>query len=417
MNQTQNKLGKISIECMMNSSNNNGLDTMKVKSLEIKDVGGVSHLKLENLNERMNIICGANGVGKTNILDSIVYVFSEYDPKSVVNKSVGSTKGNIELETDAFENVLIKSINEYEPSNHRHSSISSEPTIFTELLNVIYLKVNRVFDYRFLDSISFSEKKLQKRLKSLVNGIDGEDLKGWLVSQLLLSTSPNALDLCDLENIEELKKSFSVLDSGIKYKSLKNNEIIVSTPTGDIYFEYLSSGFKSILFIILNIFRELSERAIYVTTSHKLFNGIILIDEVELHLHPEWQGRICTILKEVFPNAQFFITTHSPHVVQTAIKGEVIALERKNGVVERRELPESEYGYQGWTIEEILEDVMGMPDLRTKKYNEIKARFDKALDEQNKDDAKKAYHELDKMLHPQYPLRPVFKMQLDSLGE
>ena len=207
------------------------------------------------------------------------------------------------------------------------------------------------------------------------------------------------------------------MDSGIKYKSLKNNEIIVSTPTGDIYFEYLSSGFKSILFIILNIFRELSERAIYVTTSHKLFNGIILIDEVELHLHPEWQGRICTILKEVFPNAQFFITTHSPHVVQTAIKGEVIALERKNGVVERRELPESEYGYQGWTIEEILEDVMGMPDLRTKKYNEIKARFDKALDEQNKDDAKKAYHELDKMLHPQYPLRPVFKMQLDSLGE
>lgn len=68
-------------------------------------------------------------------------------------------------------------------------------------------------------------------------------------------------------------------------------------------------------------------------------------------------------------------------------------------------------------MEEILEDVMGMPDLRTSKYKEVKARFDKALDEQNKEDAQVAYHELDKMLHPQYPLRPVFKMQLDSLGE
>lgn len=390
---------------------------MRVKSIVLSNIGGVENLKLEKINRQMNIICGANGVGKTNILDSIVYVFSTYDPKSVVNKRVGSTKGNIELEIDAFENVLIKSIDEFEPSNHRFSSISFDPTIFTELRNVIYLKVNRIFDYHFVDSISFSEQKLQKRLKSLVNGINGEDLKGWLVHQLLLSTSPDALDLCELENIEEIKKCFSVLDSEVKYKSLKKNEIIVSTPTGDIYFEYLSSGFKSILFIIINIFRELSERAIYVTTTHKHFDGIILIDEVELHLHPEWQGRICTILKEVFPNAQFFITTHSPHVVQTAIKGEVIALERKNGTVERRELPESEYGYQGWTVEEILEDVMGVPDLRTSKYKEVKARFDKALDDQNKDEAHTAYQELDEMLHPQYPLRPVFRMQLDSLGE
>lgn len=168
---------------------------------------------------------------------------------------------------------------------------------------------------------------------------------------------------------------------------------------------------------MLGIIKEIDYRFDKNKIAAKDYDGIILIDEIELHLHPEWQGRICSVLKDIFPKAQIFISTHSPHVVQTALKGEVIALEGQDGVVQRRALPESEYGYQGWTIEEILEDVMGMPDLRTKKYNEIKARFDKALDEQNKDDAKAAYHELDKMLHPQYPLRPVFKMQLDSLGE
>lgn len=133
-------------------------------------------------------------------------------------------------------------------------------------------------------------------------------------------------------------------------------------------------------------------------------------------MHPEWQGRICTILKATFPKAQFFITTHSPHVVQTAAYGEVIALDRNiNGVVSQRPLPASEYGYQGWTIEEILDDIMGMPDLRTIKYNEIKALFDSALDLEDKFKAQDAYDELDKMLHPQYPLRPVFKMQLDKI--
>ena len=127
--------------------------------------------------------------------------------------------------------------------------------------------------------------------------------------------------------------------------------------------------------------------------------------------------RICSVLKEVFPRAQFFISTHSPHVVQTALRGEVIALERNETGVSKRELPTSEYGYQGWTIEEILEDIMGMPDLRTQKYNEIKKRFEDALDEMNKVEAQNAYNELNKMLHPDYPLRPVFQMQLDSLGE
>lgn len=58
---------------------------------------------------------------------------------------------------------------------------------------------------------------------------------------------------------------------------------------------------------------------------------------------------------------------------------------------------------------------MGMPDLRTMKYNETKRSFDDALNREDKLKAQEAYEKLDKMLHPQYPLRPVFKMQLDKI--
>lgn len=134
-------------------------------------------------------------------------------------------------------------------------------------------------------------------------------------------------------------------------------------------------------------------------------------------MHPEWQGKACSILKTTFPLAQFFITTHSPHVVQTASQGEVIALERKDGLVVQRELPNSEYGYQGWTVEEVLRDVMGMNDLRTEEYEAIRNGFLQAFKHRNREDVEIAFDKLEKMLHPNNELKTIYQMQLDSIGE
>ena len=166
--------------------------------------------------------------------------------------------------------------------------------------------------------------------------------------------------------------------------------------------------------MLVGIIKELDIRFKDVMPAED-YDGIVLIDEVELHLHPKWQGEICSILKIVFPKAQFFITTHSPHVVQTALQGEVIALERKDGAVERRDLPESEYGYQGWTIEEILKDVMGMEDTRTNQYHEAREAFLQAFKAQDYNQAKESFAILESMLHPKNELRVIYQMQLDSL--
>ncbi|RJO30090.1 recombinase RecF, partial [Acinetobacter baumannii] len=249
--------------------------------------------------------------------------------------------------------------------------------------------------------------------------INGDDIKGWFVKRFLYSKHEDTLTNIQQKNLNLAVSSFSILDKNFKFKKISlNHEIIINTPTGDLFFERLSSGYKSIIYIILGLIKEIDYRLAAKGKCAAEFNGIILIDEIETHLHPVWQGKICIVLKEIFPKAQFFVTTHSPHVVQTANRNEVISLTRSdNNEVQVRDLPEAEYGYQGWTIEEILKDVMGMPDLRTKKYDEVKRRFDNALDNQNINEAREAYNELDMMLHPRYPLRPVFRMQLDSLGE
>ncbi|MBU3845570.1 MAG: AAA family ATPase [Candidatus Acinetobacter avistercoris] len=384
---------------------------MKVTSLELKDVGGIPNLKLENINSQMNIICGENGVGKTNILDSIAYIFSEYANGGIIVKK-GMESGAINLTTDDGE--YSTAINSKNPvTNWLGISVNNS----VDRSNLLYLKTNRGIDYQKLSNIS-SDKNINDSVKLNTNGVSKEDLKNWLIVRKGFSFEN--LTLTQKLNSELVSRCFSIINDEYSFSSAKTDfEVYVKTPSSngnEMQFELLSSGFKSVIFILVGIIKELDIRFKDIIPAAE-YDGIILIDEVELHLHPDWQSRICGVLKKIFPKAQFFITTHSPHVVQTAIQGEVIALERKENEVIQRDLPTSEYGYQGWTVEEILEDVMGMPDLRTRKYNDVKKRFDNALDSENKSEAQAAYDELDKMLHPHYPLRPVFRMQLDSLGE
>lgn len=390
---------------------------MKIKELDIINIGGIQQLSLKYFDQKMNIICGSNGIGKTTILDCIAHIFTN-SYTTTLKKNVNSESGMIAFNIETSDKINHSNsffINVYKPS---------EGCSFNSLVQfsnkIIHIKTNRTFPYEYLNAISKDAfQDLHQSGQLSASGISHNSSKSWFIHKFLFSNIKDSLKPEQIHNFELAKRSFSMLNKDFCFKTVDSDslEIIVETPSGDIIYEYLSSGFKSVISIVFGIIREIEFRFQENKITAEDFDGIILIDEIELHLHPEWQGKISNILKSCFPNTQFIITTHSPHVIQTALKGEVIALERSGNEVEQRELPNQQYGYLGWTIEEILEDIMGMPDLRTKKYKDIKNRFDIALDEKDKEEALKAFNELDKMLHPNYPLRPVFKIQLDSLGD
>ena len=89
--------------------------------------------------------------------------------------------------------------------------------------------------------------------------------------------------------------------------------------------------------------------------------GVVLIDELELHLHPKWQRDVTEKLRRTFPNIQFIATTHSPFVIQALRPGELINLD-----------PEEFGEYADKSIEDIAETVMGV-DLpqKSKRYREM----------------------------------------------
>jgi predicted ATP-binding protein involved in virulence len=250
------------------------------------------------------------------------------------------------------------------------------------------------------------------------SGININEVKTWFLNRLMYSPHVNSLTQEQVHNLELAKKSFSLFDSDFIYSRVigSSNEIMLNTPYGEIYYEYLSSGFKSCISIIIGIIKEIEIRFKEPCIKADEFEGIILIDELEVHLHPEWQSKIANVLVEIFPKAQFITTTHSPHVLQNAKVSEIIALASTHGQIYQRELDGGNYGFQGWTVEEILIDVMGMSDTRTEIYKETISTFDKAIEQENYSIAKQAFDKLDGLLHPNNHLRKLLRFDLASIN-
>jgi predicted ATP-binding protein involved in virulence len=109
-------------------------------------------------------------------------------------------------------------------------------------------------------------------------------------------------------------------------------ELQISLEDGKLLpFHLLSDGYRNVLGMVADIaFRMavlnpfLQDKSILETT------GIVLIDELDLHLHPKWQRKIVDDLKRTFPGVQFIATTHSPFIIQSLETGELRVLDEEN---------------------------------------------------------------------------------------
>jgi hypothetical protein len=107
----------------------------------------------------------------------------------------------------------------------------------------------------------------------------------------------------------------------------------------------LSSGYQSVLAWLGEL---LGHQLLDFGPDIKLpeLEGIVLIDELDQHLHPTWQRRVVPMLRTMFPRMQFVITTHSPLVLTGFAAGEIVAIGIEDGHLVQREGPKPEPGMQ-----------------------------------------------------------------------
>ncbi|MBD0726140.1 hypothetical protein B6A10_13250 [Flavobacterium sp. L1I52] len=382
---------------------------IRINNIHIKNIGPLQNLYLE-FDNSFNIICGQNGIGKTTILNCLAQTFSG---------STTSIKKNSKAEIGIWETGLVIDSKEIKhslktQSFHPDENKKDKNGLHESSNDVIYFKTQRDIPYVGLSTIS-KDKNGINFFSETITGSSSSGIKNWIVNRYMFAAQPGSLDINQIKNFELLKSCFSLLDENIKFNRVLSSsfDIMLLNREEEIYFEYLSSGFKSCLAIIIGVIMEVELRHRSPFKYVKDFDGIILIDEIDLHLHPEWQAKIYLILKSILPNAQIFSTTHSPHIIQVAQPNEIIALvNEENNNVKVNTLLNSEYGCQGWSVEEILRDVMGMEETRTQKYLNAISNFNNAIEIEDFDTAKAQFAILDVMLHPENSLRKILKIQL-----
>ena len=148
----------------------------------------------------------------------------------------------------------------------------------------------------------------------------------WLKDQKLLELEKSLDANNAVGELKELPNSFPVaLLEKMFYELLEKSVEIKIEGTGvsfkekgtNLTFDQLSEGYKSILIFVSDLLYRLNKNA---SEGEKTTNlkGIVLVDEIDLHLHPKWQRVLIGKLRKLFPNVQFIFTTHSPTIIQGA---------------------------------------------------------------------------------------------------
>ena len=224
-----------------------------------------------------------------------------------------------------------------------------------------------------------------------------------------------------LEKMHELLKSELFPEiKGFKFGryELENDQVSVRFETidGDMRFDELGFGYQTTLTWLTDFCKRMFE--LYPDAENPLQEeAVVLVDEIDLHLHPKWQRDLVPTLSKIFPNVQFIVTTHSPHVLQSMEDVNLYVLRRnaESGeiTVERSDVTD----FTGWTVEEILSETMELKDgVRSVVYNEKKRAFENALKTKDRQAAEQLYAELEQMMRPGNPMRSIYRIELEELA-
>ena len=369
---------------------------MWVMSLNLSNFRGGLDLSLP-FNEQLNVFVGANGSGKSTVLDALALALSwaanrirhagasgrPIDESDITNgKSTAVIEVKCQTETGTVTWKLAKSrvghAAEDKSDLHALTDFSrflqgqiAESQEQRDLPLFVYYPVNRaVLDIPLRIREKHRFTLLSAYDEALTSGAnfrtffewfrEREDLENENLKYLNELIKPEGFCFPDPQ-LEAVRQALTSFLPEFRNLTVRRSPLRMEVEKEGRRFavNQLSGGEKCLIALIGDLARRLS--IANPTLDNPLHGkGVVLIDEIDLHLHPKWQRLVVAKLLKVFPRCQFNISTHSPHVVTHVRKDSLYLLTQSpQGILAER--PRESFGKN---VDRILEDLMGLPTTR-----------------------------------------------------
>jgi predicted ATP-binding protein involved in virulence len=328
--------------------------------------------------DRFTVVAGINGRGKTALLDGLALLSSRFLPHVSPAHSGYRTIGPSELHRDAPSAELAMKMTcagnpvEYKLTyvrEDRKITTSRLPSSLKQEVRKAYGDPNRDDDQAPLAVYYTTDRagyRLPKALPKAVPRGQAAAYVGALLNRTVnfrdfMARYRSAIVVADDERranpsflgdraVTAISQALTTFLGGFENLRVEEQPLRLLVDKADVALDLsqLSDGERSFLALVSDLGRRLA-LANPMLDNPLQGAGVVLIDELELHLHPKWQREISDKLRGTFPNIQFIATTHSPFVIQSLRPGELINLD-----------PDEFGEYSDKSIEDIAENVMGV---------------------------------------------------------
>lgn len=417
---------------------------MRIEKLHIQNFRGLQEIILNLPQTNLAVFIGINGAGKSSILDCMAIMLAQFVARLRNSKKleVRFTENDIKVKSDSTVNTITilteqkeslswKMVQErvYKQDKSNYDEINYYVKRLQENLKnhsdsnlpvMVYYQTHRMVFKNPYTFRSKSSKKVKKEIhnqfyayeKAFSTGVnDFQDFFDWFKEEedyeneirlresrdyrnpkleIVRRAIINFLERFSSSHFSDLRVERSTTNRDFYSDQVLSQPSLTITKNGQkLRLEQLSDGEKMLLMLVTDLARRL---AIANPSSNDALSGegIVLIDEIDLHLHPQWQRNVIRSLTQTFPNCQFLVSTHSPQVLSGVRRENVFILENS-------QLVENTPHTYGKDSNSILYELMNVKERPDEVQQQINRCF-QLIDDGRLKAAKSALNELSNLL-------------------
>lgn len=379
-----------------------------IKSINIKNLLSYHDVLIPISNDdkmRHLIITGANGSGKTSLLKAILSSWEaiKSDNQNIyadIDKTIADTKDRLKIYKEKEDTARIhRDENNLKFLEEMYAKAFGKVVIegmdFYAAFDAMSKGEFIIASYGDFRKPEFEVVKNPQKPDMTMKGIADSKVKEFLrfiadlkIQQALAKNEGLTADADDIQRwfdgfVEILRSIFNDSELELLF-NYKDYSFTIKNQGKEFGFNQLSAGYAAALDIVVDLMIKMQNKNNLVRAYD--MPGIVLIDEVETHLHLQLQRQILPLLTSIFPKIQFIVTSHSPFVLNSLKNATAFDLEHQEGIEDLTDyaydaLAEGYFGVameQGELVNRVhrLEQLLGSKDRSAKDDDEIKYLID-----------------------------------------